>query len=93
MGWENLIRFAFGDDHPVTLRMPGVVGVDTEKLVGKAVIDSSTVTTSASLTYCCSQTKLEKTVIWTGMLMVDRQGKKGFKRDFGVKIGQQSLID
>lgn len=50
MGWENLIRFAFGDDHPVTLRMPGVVGVDTEKLVGKAVIDSSTVTTSAALT-------------------------------------------
>lgn len=93
MGWENLIRFAFGEDHPVTLRMPGVVGVDTDNLVGKAVIDSSAVTTSASLTYCCSQTKPEKTVIWTGGLMVDRQGKKDFRRDLGVKIGQQSLID
>lgn len=40
MGWENLTRFAFGEDHSVTLRMPGVVGVNTEKLVGKVVIDS-----------------------------------------------------
>lgn len=34
----------------------------------------------------------ERTVVWTVMFMVDRQGKKGFKRCLEVKIRQPSLM-
>ena len=39
------------------------------------------------------KTQLEKTAIWTVILMGDGQGKKDFKRYVGVKIRQQSLKD